>query len=130
DFCKKAFPEISDQQITRMVGAIQVSMMRPNEELKALARRAVELGVAASFAEGRPCQEVFAELRESEAGRAWLKEWEERGDPWFYINSGDGLQHQFRAWRDDPSPVFGVLAKYIEQVQQGQRFESDLERRR
>lgn len=130
DFCKRAFPEIADQQITQMVGAIDVSMLRPNEELKQLAKRAVELGVASAFVDGRPWQEVFAELRQSEAGQAWLREWEERGDPWFYINSGDGLQHQFRAWRDDPSPIFGVLATYIEQVQRGERLERDIERQR
>lgn len=130
DFCKQAFPEISDQQITGMIGAIDVSMLRPDEEFKALARRAVELGIADKFVEGRDWQEVFAELRQSDAGQAWLREWDERSDPWFYVNSGGGLQHHFRAWVDDPSPIFGALIDYIRRVERGENLERDIEAQR
>jgi len=48
-FCKKAFPEIADQMVARMVAGIDVLMFRPDDELKRLARLA-EL----SFAEQPP----------------------------------------------------------------------------
>jgi pyruvate,water dikinase len=48
-FCKKAFPEITDQTIARMVAGIEAEIFRPDDELRRLARRAVELGVDAVF---------------------------------------------------------------------------------
>jgi len=42
-FCKQAFPEISDQAISRMVAGMEAEIFRPDEEVKRLARRAVEL---------------------------------------------------------------------------------------
>lgn len=125
DFCKRAFPEIPGQQVTLMVSGIDVSMMRPDLELRALAKRAVELGIANAFVEGSSWQQVFSTLEHSKAGRAWLREWEERGEPWFWMSAGDGLQHQFRAWRDDPSHIFPVLIEYVRRAARGESLERD-----
>ena len=43
-FCRQAFPEISDQTAARMVAGIDVVMYRPDDELRGLARLAVEAG--------------------------------------------------------------------------------------
>ena len=43
-FCKKAFPEISDQTIARMVAGMEAEIFRPDDELRRLARRAVRAG--------------------------------------------------------------------------------------
>ena len=51
-FCKQAFPEISDQAVARMVAGIDVIMYRPDDELRGLARLAVEAGVDDLFTEG------------------------------------------------------------------------------
>ena len=51
-FCKQAFPEISDQTAARMVAGIDVIMYRPDDELRGLARLAVEAGVDDLFTEG------------------------------------------------------------------------------
>src|SRR5205814_541838 len=61
-FCKKAFPEISDQTVARMVAGIEAEIFRPDEVLRRLARRAVELGVDDEFKEGRTAQAVMAAL--------------------------------------------------------------------
>ncbi len=45
EFCKKTFPEIPDQLVARMVAGIDVVMYRPDEELKTLARLAIDCGV-------------------------------------------------------------------------------------
>ena len=50
-FCKRAFPGIPDQSIARMVAGIEVDVFRPDDELKELARLAVELGVDGVFAD-------------------------------------------------------------------------------
>src|SRR5882762_5239868 len=72
-FCKKAFPEISDQTVARMVAGIEAEIFRPDDELRRLARCAVELGVEGQFQEGMSPQAVIDSLqRTGESGRAWL----------------------------------------------------------
>jgi len=61
-FCKKAFPEISDQTVARMVAGIEAEIFRPDEELRRLARCAVELGVEAQFQEGMSPQAIIESL--------------------------------------------------------------------
>ncbi len=46
DLCRKAFPGIEDRVMAKMVAGIDVLVLRPDEELKRLARLAVALGVA------------------------------------------------------------------------------------
>src|SRR5262245_42445784 len=74
-FCKKAFPEITDQTIARMVAGIDAEIFRPDEELRRLARRAVELGVDSSFPDGARPEDIIRTLeRAGESGRQWLNE--------------------------------------------------------
>ena len=44
-FAKQAFPDITDQSISRMVGGLDVDLYRPDDELKRLAKEAQRLGV-------------------------------------------------------------------------------------
>ncbi|MCS7172734.1 MAG: PEP-utilizing enzyme [Armatimonadetes bacterium] len=127
DFCKRAFPEISDQDVTRMIGAIEVSMFRPQDELRRLAQRAVELGIAPVFQGRTSAQEVFRALEQSPEGRAWLEEWKRSSDPWFYVNTGSGMQHQHRAWVDDPSPAVDALRVLVGKIQRGEPVDRDSE---
>ena len=53
-FCKQLFPSIPDQAIAKMVAGIEVDLFRPDEELKKLARLAVELGIADRFSGSAP----------------------------------------------------------------------------
>ena len=72
-FCQQAFPEISDQTIGRMVAGIDVIMYRPDDELKSLARLAVELGVDDLFTDGCVAADVLTALEaRGEAGAQWL----------------------------------------------------------
>ena len=48
ELCKQNFPDIGDQTIAKMVSGIDVILFRPDDELKRLAARAIELGVAAA----------------------------------------------------------------------------------
>jgi hypothetical protein len=57
DFCKKAFPEITDQTIARMVAGFEAEIFRPDEEVRRLARREVEQAIVdamTSWAIGLP----------------------------------------------------------------------------
>src|SRR6202050_690983 len=96
-FCKKAFPEITDQTIARMVAGIDAEIFRPDDELRRLARCAVELEVDAHFREGASVEDVMRSLRASgEPGRRWLEELAASREPWLHINVGGGLYHYNR----------------------------------
>ncbi|MHB1872085.1 MAG: PEP-utilizing enzyme [Steroidobacteraceae bacterium] len=128
-FCKKAFPEIPDQTVARMVAGIEAEIFRPDEELRRLARRAVELGVDGKFTDGVPAEAVIRSLEASGApGRQWLEELAVSRDPWFNINVGDGFYHYHRSWNDDLSMPFAGLPGYIARVRAGETLERPFEK--
>jgi pyruvate,water dikinase len=112
-FCQAAFPDLGMQTMSQMIAGYDTTMMRPDDELKASAAKAIELGVDAAFVEGRPHAEILAELGGSEAGRAWIDDLESRKHPWFQMSSGDGFYHHHRAWADDLRLPFTALTGYI-----------------
>src|SRR3984957_16013970 len=128
DFCKKAFPEISDQTVARMVAGIEAEIFRPDDELRRLAKCAIDLGVENQFREGVSPDEVLKSLEQlGEPGAAWLKELAVSRDPWFNINVGDGFYHNHRSWNDDLSLPFSALPGYIEKVKAGESLERPTE---
>jgi pyruvate,water dikinase len=128
-FCKKAFPEITDQTIARMVAGMEAEIFRPDDELRRLARRAVELGVDTTFQKHVSADDIIATLKQSGApGLAWLEELEVSRHPWFNINVGDGFYHYHRAWNDDLSMPFACLPEYIKRVKSGDSLERPIGR--
>jgi pyruvate,water dikinase len=120
-FCKNAFPEISEQTVARMVAGIDVIMYRPDEELKKLARLAVESGLAEEFGEGCDPDAVLATLVErGEAGRAWLAAFEQARYPWFHVSTGDGFYHHHLSWNENLSVPFAALTRYVRLVGDGE----------
>jgi pyruvate,water dikinase len=127
-FCKKAFPEISDQSIARMVAGMEAEIFRPDEELRRLARCAVQLGVEAPFKEGVKPDVILESLRDMGAnGNEWLKELDTSRHPWFNVNVGDGFYHYHRSWNDDLSLPFSALPNYIKQIKLGVNLDRPLE---
>ena len=129
DFCKKAFPEISDQTVARMVAGMQAEIFRPDDELRRLAKRAIELGVDDKLCDGSTPHDIIKSLEQSgEPGRTWLEELAVSRDPWFNINVGDGFYHYHRSWNDDLSMPFAALPGYIANVKAGHRIERPIEK--
>ena len=127
-FCKKAFPEIQDQSVARMVAGIDVLMFRPDDELKRLAAEAVKHGVDGKFVEGAKPDDILASLRQlGEPGRKWLAELEHSREPWFNISSGDGFYHHQRSWNDDLSVPFAALPRYIRMIKAGENMDRPTE---
>src|SRR5215471_5009862 len=90
ELCRQAFPDIDDQTIAKMVTGIDVLIFRPDEELKRLARLALELGIAADVKRARSEDDLRATLAGSEPGTRWLADYEETKNPWFYFSCGTG----------------------------------------
>ena len=119
-FCQQAFPEISDQTVGRMVAGIDVIMYRPDDELKGLARLAVDLGVDDLFTDGCDAASVLASLEtRGDAGAKWLDAFAKARDPWFHVSTGDGFYHHHLSWNDDLTVPFAALPGYVAAVRAG-----------
>ena len=128
-FCKRVFPEITEQTVAGMVGGIDAEIFRPDDELRRLARRAVDLGVDGQFLSGVTPDAVLQSLQGTgAAGREWLRELEQSRHPWFNINVGDGFYHYHRSWNDDMSMAFAGIGGYIRTLQAGQSVERSIEK--
>ena len=128
EFCKKAFPEITDQLVARMVAGVQVIMYRPDDELKKLAEQAVELGVDDLFVDGADPAGVLATLAtRGEPGERWLAAFEAAREPWFHVSTGDGFYHHHLSWNDDLTVPFAALPRYVRQVRAGESLARPIE---
>ena len=120
EFCNKAFPEISDQTVGRMVAGIDVIMYRPDDELRSLARLAVDLGVDDLFTEGAGADNVLTALAgRGEPGAQWLDAFAKARDPWFHVSTGDGFYHHHLSWNDDLTVPFTALPGYVAAMRAG-----------
>ena len=117
--CKQHFPEITDQTIAKMVSGIDVILFRPDDELKRLARLALELGVEDTVAAYTDFEELRAALAGSDGGAAWLDGWIESSEPWFHFSYGNGFYHHHRSWSDDPTFPLAGVREYITRLQAG-----------
>ena len=126
-FCKQAFPNIPDLSIAKMVAGVDVDLFRPDEELKGLARAAVELGVDKAFNRANEGEAVLAELRGSPAGQEWLERLEKAKHPWFNFSSGSGFYHTDRVWIEHLSIPLDFIANYVAKLNAGDDIERPVE---
>jgi pyruvate,water dikinase len=124
DFCKNAFPGIADQTIAKMVGGVEILFFRPDDELRKLARLALELGVDDALIDNEDPEAALSAISAAPNGQRWLEAFEEAKEPWFWFSTGPGYCHQHRAWIDDLSIPFSAMRGYIEKL----RDEVDIER--
>ena len=126
-FCKNLFPDIADQTVAQMVSGIDVLLYQPDEELKKLAKKALELGVSEVFKNGKSPAEVITTLEGSDAGKRWIAELEKAKDPWFYFSTGSGFYHHHKTWINDMSYPFMSISDYINRIEAGEKVDRPLE---
>lgn len=120
-FCKKAFPEIADQTVARMVAGIDILMFQADDKLKALAQAAVDLGVDDCFSDGKDPMAVLESIRAAgDKGSKWLAKFDEIRHPWFNISVGDGFYHYHRSWDDDRTVPFSAISHFITRLRSGE----------
>jgi pyruvate, water dikinase len=125
--CKQFFPEITDQSVARMVSGVDVLAFRPDNELRGLARKAVEFGVADTILTEREPEAIVTALGTTDAGRAWLEALESAKDPWFNYFSEYGFLHDQDTWLSNPSIPFNGIIRYIDMLQQGEDITRDID---
>ncbi len=123
DFCTKAFPDIPLQKITQMVGGIDVIIYQPDEELKKLAKLAIELGVDETVMTGGSADSVFKAMEGSDKGKKWLEAFNAARDPWFYVSTGTGWYHHDACWNDDLDIPLSAMRIYVEKLRKGENIE-------
>jgi pyruvate,water dikinase len=127
DFVQKQFPSIPLQRVTQMISGIDVIMFRSDDELKKLAKKAIDLGVDQAIASSQEWTRVEAALQGLPKGQEWLAALEEARYPWFFISSGTGWSHNDRCWNDDLDiPLMGITT-YIQKIKEGADIERPLE---
>jgi pyruvate,water dikinase len=129
-FCKEAFPNITDQAISRMVGGLHVDLYRPDDELKRLSKEAIRLGIDEEVARADSAEALFARLSESDAGREWVADWQRTADPWFLFNTDGGHPggyHDSKPWIEDPDVPLGAVKEYIANLRRGDELDRPTE---
>ncbi len=126
DFSQKAFPGISDQTIAKMVAGIDILFFRPDDEVRKLARLAIELGVADLVKRETDPDAALAAIAASPRGSEWMDAFEAAKDPWFWFSTGPGYSHEHRAWMDDLRLPFNAMRGYIEKLEAGESIERPL----
>jgi len=121
-FCKGIFPNIPDQAIAKMVAGVHVDLFQPDDELKALATLAVELGVDTRLQDGTAA-EVVAALSSDPAGEKWVAAWEAAKQPWFNFSAGSGFYHSDKVWMEHLDIPMGFIRSYVEKVRRGESLE-------
>ncbi len=122
-FMQGLFPDIPLQRVTQMVSGIDVIMYRPDEELKKLAKVAVDLKVDGVVKSDRDFEKVKAKLEASAEGRQWLAALEESRYPWFYVSTGTGWYHHDKSWNDDLNVPLASVGIYIDKIKAGESID-------
>jgi pyruvate,water dikinase len=121
-FCKEQFPNIPDQAIARMVQGIDVDLFRPDDELKKLARLAVESKIDGALMTGSVDQ-ALAAVAALPNGKAWIDAWNAAKNPWFNFTSGNGFYSADKYWIEHLDIPLGYLRDYISQLKRGIKIE-------
>ena len=128
DFCQKSFPDIPLQRVTQMVAGIETLMFRPDEELRKLARKAIELGIEGVLKSSGGFENAKNALAGSEAGKKWLEAYEEARYPWFFVSTGTGWFHHDKSWADDPNVPLNSIITYIDKLKAGETIDRPKEK--
>jgi len=120
-FMKEQFPSIPDQAIAKMVQGVDSELFRPDDEIKKLAKLALELGMANALKSGS-VDEALAAVAAAPGGDKWIAQWEAAKDPWFNFTSGNGFYSTDKYWIDHLDIPLGYLRDYIERLEAGEEI--------
>ncbi len=125
-FCRQHAPGVTDLTVARTVAGLDVDLFRPDRELRRLAHRAVELGLASTLCAepGRSCIDALAERP---GGAAWLAEFERVQHPWFQYTSGTGFYFDDPVWADHLEIPLGFIRHYVDQLLAGHPIDTSAE---
>jgi pyruvate,water dikinase len=122
-FCKQAFPGIGDQTVANLAAGADILLFRPDDEVKKLARKAVELDLGGRIRADRRPEQIVEELRQDPRGSQWVAALDAAKDPWFHYSTGTGLYHHERSWIDDLTVPWAALKGYMDRLERGETLD-------
>ena len=125
-FCKETFPGIPDLSIAKMVQGVEVDLFRPDEELRKLAKLAVEKELT-DVVINNDVNAALSEMENSEAGKVWLAAWKEAQDPWFNFTSGNGFYSSDKYWIEHLDIPFDYIKDYVKALLEGKNIDRPVE---
>ncbi|CAM5558559.1 PEP-utilizing enzyme [Streptomyces hirsutus] len=120
-FCKEVFPGIPDQAIAKMVQGVDMELFRPDDELKQLALKAVEMNLQAAFDDPDDVEGTLRAVRDA-GGEVWLAAYEAAQDPWFNFTVGNGFYGHDKYWKEHQEIPLGYIKDYIRRVDEGRQI--------
>jgi pyruvate,water dikinase len=121
-FCKQVFPGIPDQAIAKMVQGVDMELFRPDDELKQLARLAVEKGLQGCLADTDDVDGTLARIGATDGGEEWLSAWTAAQDPWFNFTVGNGFYGHDKYWREHLELPLGYVKDYVRRLEEGHQI--------
>jgi pyruvate, water dikinase len=119
-FCKQAFPGVGDQTVANLAAGADILLFRPDDEVKKLARMALDLGLDGRMREDKRPEKIVEELRADPSGQQWVAALDSVKDPWFHYSTGTGLYHHERAWIDDLTVPWAAMKGYMDRLERGE----------
>jgi pyruvate, water dikinase len=129
DFMKQKFPSAKESTIVKMVQGSDTLMLRPDEELRKLAKLAYELKLGRRFAESKTWEELVDNLKTDAAGSSWLESYANSEYPWFYVHSGPTPNREyfyFKSWVEEHSFPFMSLKSYVGKLEKSENIDRKL----
>ncbi|MCA9944746.1 MAG: hypothetical protein KC449_14750 [Anaerolineales bacterium] len=130
NFCREAFPQMSDQTISLLVGGMNIDIYRPDDELKRLAKKAHQLNLSQLFTQEVKPTQLFSKLESTPAGQQWLADWQQTADPWFRVATDPGHPggyHHYKTWLEDPQIPLAYVKDYIGRLEKGETIDRPTE---
>ncbi len=118
-FCKEVFPGIPDQAIAKMVQGVDMELFRPDDELKKLALKAIELDLVSAFGNTDDVEGTLEAIAALPGGAQWIAAYEDAQDPWFNFTVGNGFYGHDKYWIDHQEIPLGYIKDYIRRAQEG-----------
>ena len=106
-----------------MVQGIDVDLFRPDDELKKLARLAVESGHRRRLMTGIRRSGAWPRSAALPNGEAWIDAWKAAKNPWFNFTSGNGFYSADKYWIEHLDIPLGYMRDYISQLKRGIKIE-------
>ena len=120
---KDLFPGVTDKAIGQMLTGFSGEMFRPPQELADLAKLAVELEIESTVMAHDQWTDMAEKLKQSEAGKQWLKKVEQVREPWFEMSIGGGWHHMDITWNDNLNIPLAHIQNYIKRLKSGEGIE-------
>jgi pyruvate,water dikinase len=118
---------MDDQTVANLAAGADILLFRPDDEVKKLARIAVDLGISDRLRADRRPQQIVEDLRADATGARWTAAFDAAQDPWFHYSTGTGLYHHERSWIDDLSVPFAALRGYMDRLERGETLDRPTE---